>query len=177
MASPQDIIIGIDLGTTYSCVSVYKDGKPIIFDDDLGNKTVASYVSFTEKEFLVGQAAKNLCPINGPNTVYDVKRILGRDFNDPELQRDIKHFPFQVLPDEITNQPIIGVTYKGQQRYFKPEQISALVLQRLKYIAELRLGHPITKAVITVPAYYGECSDVVQQLLQHNLLVLKLYVY
>ena len=125
--SNDEIVVGIDLGTTYSCISCYQDGKPIIFDDDLGNKTLASYVSFTDTEFLVGQAAKNLCPINGPNTVYDVKRILGRDFNDPELQRDLKHFPFAVYADETTNQPIIGVTYKGQQRYFKPEQISALV--------------------------------------------------
>lgn len=156
--SNDDYIIGIDLGTTYCCVSGFSNGKVTIFDDELGNKTVASYVSFTDKDFLVGQGAKNLAPINGANTVYDVKRIIGRDFNDPALQKDLKHFPFKVFEDKNNGQPLIDVQHKGQSRIFKPEQISALVLQKLAKMAESKLGFPVKKAVITVPAYYGDAQ-------------------
>lgn len=157
MSNSDDFIVGIDLGTTYCCISAFNNGKITIFDDELGNKTLASYVSFTDKDFLVGQSAKNLAPINGANTVYDVKRIIGRDFNDPSLQKDLKHFPFKVIPDQA-GQPLIDVTHKGQSRIFKPEQISALVLQKLVKMAEAKLGFPIKKAVITVPAYYGDAQ-------------------
>jgi L1 cell adhesion molecule like protein len=155
--SSDDFIVGIDLGTTNCCVSAFHNGKVTIFDDDLGHKTLASYVSFTDKEFLVGQAAKNLAPINGANTVYDVKRIIGRDLNDESLQKDMKHFPFKVIPDQ-NNQPLIDVEYKGKSKIFKPEQISALILQKLAKMAENGLGFPIKKAVITVPAYYGDAQ-------------------
>jgi L1 cell adhesion molecule like protein len=157
MSNNDEFVVGIDLGTTYSCISAYQNGKITIFDDELGNKTIASYVSFTDKEFLIGQGAKNLAPINGANTVYDVKRIIGRDLNDPGLQKDMKHFPFKIVGDE-KNLPLIDVTYKGQSKIFKPEQISALILQKLRKMAEDRLGFPVKKAVITVPAYYGDAQ-------------------
>ena len=150
----SNIAIGIDLGTTFSCVGVYQNGKVEIISNDQGNRTTASYVSFTENERLIGDPAKNSCSINPFNTVYDVKRILGKDFNDEKLQDDLKHFSFTVINDN--NKPKIQVNYLNEVKLFTPQEISAMILSKMKSIAEEYLGCSITNAVITVPAYFND---------------------
>ena len=150
----SNIAIGIDLGTTFSCVGVYQNGKVEIISNDQGNRTTASYVSFTENERLIGDPAKSSCSINPFNTVYDIKRILGKDFNDEKLQDDLKHFSFTVINDN--NKPKIQVNYLNEVKLFTPQEISAMILSKMKSIAEEYLGCSVTNAVITVPAYFND---------------------
>tara|TARA_B110000285_G_C15124305_1_gene619184 strand:- start:269 stop:2203 length:1935 start_codon:yes stop_codon:yes gene_type:complete len=153
----SEICIGIDLGTTYSCVSVWQNNTAEIIANDQGTRTTPSFVSFTENERLVGNAAKTNSSINPTNTVFDAKRLLGRDFNDPHVQTDIELFPYKVLstPD---NKPIIEVIYKDEMKQFRPEEISSMILVKMKEIAEAYLGSSVKNAVITVPAYFNDAQ-------------------
>lgn len=148
--------IGIDLGTTYSAVGVFRNGKVEIIANDQGDRTTPSYVAFTESERMIGAAAKNQSAANTKNTVYDAKRLIGRQFNDPVAQDDIKKFPFSVERDTSTGNCKINVNYKGEPKSFKPEEISAMVLGKMKETAENYLGETVTDAVVTVPAYFND---------------------
>ena len=119
----MSVAIGIDLGTTYSCVGVWQNDRVEIIANDQGNRTTPSYVAFTETERLIGDSAKNQCAMNPVNTIFDAKRLIGRPFNDSKLQSDLKHFPFKVSPN-ADQKPIIGVKYKGEDKQFLPEEIS-----------------------------------------------------
>ena len=151
----KGVAIGIDLGTTYSCVGVWKDNQVEIIANDQGLRTTPSYVAFTETERLIGQAAKNQCGSNPENTIFDSKRLIGRKFSDVGTQNDIKHFPFIVKSDS-QDRPIIKANYKGEEKDFKPEEISAMVLIKMKETAESYLGKKVDSAVITVPAYFND---------------------
>ncbi|CAC9496666.1 heat shock protein 70-related protein [Leishmania infantum JPCM5] len=146
--------IGIDLGTTYSCVGVFKNEQVDIIANDQGNRTTPSYVAFTETERLIGDAAKNQVAMNPSNTVFDAKRMIGRKFDDPDLQSDMKHWPFKVTVKD--GKPVINVEYQNQSKTFFPEEISAMVLQKMKETAEAYLGTTVKDAVITVPAYFND---------------------
>ena len=147
--------IGIDLGTTFSCLGVWQNNKVEIIANDQGNRTTPSYVAFTENERIVGNGAKNQCAQNPSNTVFDAKRFIGRKFSDPVLQNDIKHFPFKVVADK-DDKPLIQVKYKNEKRTFQPEEISAMILSKMKEIAESYLGEEVKDAVVTVPAYFND---------------------
>ena len=147
--------IGIDLGTTYSCVGYYKNGNVEIIANDQGFRTTPSYVAYTETERLVGNAAKNQAAMNPTNTVYDAKRLIGKSMNDSKIKKDLEHYPFTVKGDK-DGRPRIQVNYKGEEKHFYPEEISAAILSNLKQIAEGYLGEDVTKAVITVPAYFND---------------------
>jgi len=146
--------IGIDLGTTYSCVAVFQHGKVEIIANDQGNRTTPSYVAFTDAERLIGDAAKNQVALNASNTVFDVKRLVGRKFYDTNVQADKKHWPFTVIND--SGKPKVEVQYKGQTKVFSPEEISSMVLFKMKETAEAYLGKQVTDAVVTVPAYFND---------------------
>jgi L1 cell adhesion molecule like protein len=146
--------IGIDLGTTYSCVGVWQGDHVEIIANDQGNRTTPSYVAFTDLERLLGDAAKNQVAMNPRNTVFDAKRLIGRNFNDPTVQSDMKHWPFQVI--NKAGKPVIQVDYKGESKDFAPEEISAMVLTKMRETAESYIGKTVTKAVITVPAYFND---------------------
>nr|CAD7421197.1 unnamed protein product [Timema poppensis] len=180
--------IGIDLGTTYSCVGVYQLGKVEIIANDMGNRTTPSYVAFTDVERLVGDGAKNQVAINPENTIFDAKRMIGRRFEDPSIQECVKLWPFRVLNDkgklviEVSSTvtrtrsetpicdvaasqdniahafsgPSLQVTYKGETKKFFPEEISSMVVVKMRETAESFLGRPVTGAVITVPAYFND---------------------
>ncbi|CAG8509045.1 3834_t:CDS:2 [Ambispora leptoticha] len=149
-------VIGIDLGTTYSCVGVHVNGRVEILANDQGNRITPSYVAFTDEERLVGDAAKNQAPSNPENTIFDAKRLIGRRFNDKDVQNDIKHFPFKVINKD--DKPVIQVKVKGEEKIFTPEEISAMVLGKMKEIAESYLGKKVLNAVVTVPAYFNDAQ-------------------
>jgi heat shock protein 1/8 len=147
--------IGIDLGTTYSCVAVWQNDRVEILANDQGNRTTPSYVAYTSEERLVGDAAKNQAASNPANTVFDAKRLLGRKINDPTVVSDRKHWPFTVKAG-TADKPMIEVEWKGQPHTFAAEEISAAVLQKMKTTAEAYLGQTVKDAVITVPAYFND---------------------
>jgi heat shock protein 1/8 len=152
--SDKGLAIGIDLGTTYSCVAVFKDDQIQIIANDQGNRTTPSFVAFTDTERLIGDAAKNQVAMNPFNTVFDAKRLIGRKFDDAEVQADIKHFPFKVINEG--GKPKIQVEFKGEEKTFTPEEISSMVLTKMRETAELYLGTTVNNAVITVPAYFND---------------------
>jgi len=149
-------IIGIDLGTTYSCVGIYQNGRVEILANDQGHRITPSYVAFTEEERLVGDAAKNQAPSNPKNTIFDIKRLIGRRYDEPAVQKDLKHFPFTVVNKD--NKPFVKVNVKGTDKTFSPEEISAMILQKMKNIAESYLGKSVGHAVVTVPAYFSDAQ-------------------
>merc|ERR1712166_828614 len=155
MGSKTMSAIGIDLGTTYSCVGVFKNDKVEIIANDQGINTTPSYVAFTEEERLIGDAAKNQTARNPTNTVFDAKRLIGRKFSDKIVQADIKLWPFKIVsgPGE---KPLIEVVFKGETKKFQAEEISSMVLTKMKEIAESYLGKPVKNAVVTVPAYFND---------------------
>ncbi|KAG8969520.1 70-kilodalton heat shock protein [Tulasnella sp. 419] len=146
--------IGIDLGTTYSCVGVWQNDRVEIIANDQGNRTTPSYVSFSDTERLIGDAAKNQVAMNPHNTVFDAKRLIGRKFDDAEVQSDIKHFPFKVISKG--GKPSVEVEFKGETKQFTPEEISSMVLLKMKETAESYLGSTVKDAVVTVPAYFND---------------------
>ncbi|XP_059047037.1 major heat shock 70 kDa protein Ba-like [Achroia grisella] len=146
--------IGIDLGTTYSCVGVWQHGNVEIIANDQGNRTTPSYVAFTDTERLIGDAAKNQVALNPGNTVFDAKRLIGRKYDDPKIQQDMKHWPFKVIND--CSKPKIQVQFKGETKRFAPEEVSSMVLTKMRETAEAYLGTAVRDAVITVPAYFND---------------------
>ncbi|OIW27704.1 heat shock protein 70 [Coniochaeta ligniaria NRRL 30616] len=146
--------VGIDLGTTYSCVGVFRDDRCEIISNDQGNRTTPSFVAFTDTERLIGDAAKNQVAMNPANTVFDAKRLIGRKFEDAEVQADMKHFPFKVIPRD--GKPVIEVEFKGEKKVFTPEEISSMVLIKMRETAEAYLGGTVNNAVVTVPAYFND---------------------
>lgn len=151
------VAIGIDLGTTTSLVAVWRNGRAEVFTNDQGNRINPSYVAFTDTERLVGESAKNQAAMNSTNTVYDAKRLIGRRFSDPIVQQDMKVWPFDVVCDG-NDKPQIKVNFKGEEKKYYAEEISAMVLAKMKEIAESNLGEPVTDAVITVPAYFNDAA-------------------
>ncbi|EGV66327.1 Heat shock protein ssb1 [Yamadazyma tenuis] len=147
--------IGIDLGTTYSCVATYDSAVEIIANEQ-GNRVTPSFVAFTEEERLIGDAAKNQAALNPKNTVFDAKRLIGRGFEDESVQKDIKSWPFTVLSDN--GNPVIEVDYLGEKKTFSPQEISSMVLTKMKEIAEAKIGKKVEKAVVTVPAYFNDAQ-------------------
>jgi len=148
------VAVGIDLGTTYSCVGTFQHGKVEIIANDQGNRTTPSYVAFTDTERLIGDAAKNQVAMNPNNTIFDAKRLIGRKFNESTVQSDRKHWPFQVV--EQNGLPRLRVEYQSEEKTFTPEEISSMVLVKMKETAEAYLGTPVTEAVVTVPAYFND---------------------
>ena len=147
--------IGIDLGTTYSCVGVWQNERVEIISNDQGNRTTPSYVAFSDTERLIGDAAKNQVALNPTNTVFDAKRLIGRKFTDSAVQSDMKHWPFKVISG-AGDKPMIEIQFKGETKKFQPEEISSMVLTKMKEIAEAYLGKEVKKAVVTVPAYFND---------------------
>ena len=147
--------VGIDLGTTYSCVGVWQSDRVEIVANDQGNRTTPSYVAFG-KERLVGDSAKNQVAMNPQNTVFDAKRFIGRDFKDPPVQADMKHLPFKVV--DQSGKPKFEVTHSDETKVLSPEEIGSMVLGKMKSIAEGYLGTEVKDAVITVPAYFNDAQ-------------------
>ena len=154
MTTTKGCAIGIDLGTTYSCVGIWQNDRIEIIANDQGNRTTPSYVAFNDTERLIGDAAKNQASSNPTNTVFDAKRMLGRKFDDPHIQRDIKNWPFKVV--DKSDKPMIQANYKTELKTFSPEEISSMVLIKMKEVAESYLGHDVKDAVVTVPAYFND---------------------
>lgn len=155
MTTNQKLAIGIDLGTTYSCVGILQGSNVNIIANGQGNRTTPSYVAFTDTERLVGDSAKNQAAMNPENTLFGVKRLIGRKFTDASVQDDIKSWPFKVS-STIDNKPVIEIMYKGEKKEFSPEEISSMILVSMKNIAEEFLGQEVKDAVITVPAYFND---------------------
>ncbi|KAG9455902.1 hypothetical protein H6P81_000410 [Aristolochia fimbriata] len=155
VAKTEGKAVGIDLGTTYSCVGVWQNDRVEIIANDQGNRTTPSYVAFTDTERLIGDAAKNQVAMNPTNTVFDAKRLIGRRFSDLSVQADMKHWPFKVVPGP-GDKPMIVVQYKGEEKKFAAEEISSMVLTKMKEIAEAYLGTTVKNAVVTVPAYFND---------------------
>ncbi|KAI2886912.1 hypothetical protein CBS76997_4971 [Aspergillus niger] len=157
--SPQEsygTVIGIDLGTTYSCVGVMQNGKVEILVNDQGNRITPSYVAFTDEERLVGDAAKNQYAANPRRTIFDIKRLIGRKFDDKDVQKDAKHFPYKVVNKD--GKPHVKVDVNQTPKTLTPEEVSAMVLGKMKEIAEGYLGKKVTHAVVTVPAYFNDAQ-------------------
>lgn len=148
------VAIGIDLGTVNSCVGVWQNGKVEIIANECGNRITPSYVSFTTEERLIGDSAKSAIASNPSNTIFDAKRLIGKSFNDSQLQSDIKHFPYKVI--NKSNKPVFQVEFRGETKEFSPEEIGSMVLTKMKEIAEAFIGEKVTDAVITVPAYFND---------------------
>ena len=148
------VAIGIDLGTTYSCVGIWKNDRVEIISNDQGNRTTPSYVAFNENERLIGDAAKNQASMNPTNTIYDAKRLIGRKYNDSVVQEDMKTWPYKVVNSD--GKPKFEVDYMGEQKQFYPEEISAMVLEKMKEIASAFTDEEIKDAVVTVPAYFND---------------------
>ena len=148
--------IGIDLGTTYSAVGVFQNGKVEIIANDQGNRTTPSYVGFNDNERLIGDSAKSQVAINPENTIFDAKRLIGRKFKDSVVQNDIKHFPFKVVSSGSDDKCLIRVKYMNEEKTFHPEEVSSMVLTKMKETAESYLGEEVKSAVITVPAYFND---------------------
>ncbi|KAI1065539.1 Hsp70 chaperone [Fusarium irregulare] len=146
--------VGIDLGTTYSCVGIFREDRCDIIANDQGNRTTPSFVGFTDTERLIGDAAKNQVAMNPQNTVFDAKRLIGRKFADSEVQADMKHFPFKIV--DKGGKPNIEVEFKGETKTFTPEEISAMILTKMRETAESYLGETVNNAVVTVPAYFND---------------------
>ena len=146
--------VGIDLGTTYSCVGVFQHGKVEIIANDQGNRTTPSYVGFTDTERLIGDAAKNQVAINPVNTIFDAKRLIGRKYDETSVQSDKKHWPFDVVNE--SGRPKLKVEYKNDWKTFTPEEVSSMVLVKMKETAEAYLGTDVKDAVVTVPAYFND---------------------
>ena len=153
----ENIAVGIDLGTTYSCVGVYRNNAVEIIANDQGNRTTPSVVSFTATDRLIGDSAVNAAANNPKNTIFGIKRLIGRKFNDPVLVADRSAFPFQVVCVD-NEKPCVSVEWKDQVKVFTPEEISAMVLVRMKETAEAYIGKTITDAVVTVPAYFSDAQ-------------------
>ncbi|KAK2447504.1 heat shock cognate 70 kDa protein [Trifolium repens] len=153
-ATTKSKAIGIDLGTTYSCIGVWQDNHVEIIPNDQGNRITPSYVAFTDTERLIGDAAINQMATNPQNTVFDAKRLIGRRFSDQLVQQDIRLWPFKVVPNN-KDKPMIVITYKGEEKHISPQEISSMVLSKLKDVAETYLGHEVKDAVITVPAHFN----------------------
>ena len=149
--------IGIDLGTTYSCVGFWANDRAEIIANDQGNRTTPSFVAFTDQERLIGDGAKNQAAMNPTNTIFDAKRLIGKNFSDPAVQSDMKHFSYEITKDS-NDKPLIKATYKNENKTFTPEQISSMILVKMKEIAEQYLGKEVTDAVITVPAYFNDAQ-------------------
>merc|ERR1711998_36330 len=149
-------VIGIDLGTTYSCVGVYKNGRVEIIPNDQGNRITPSYVAFDGEERFIGDAAKNQAALNPTNTVFDVKRLIGRRMSDDTVQKDMKLLPFGIVDKE--SKPYVEVEFKGEKKQYSPEEISAMILGKMREIAESFLGKSINNAVVTVPAYFNDAQ-------------------
>lgn len=147
--------IGIDLGTTYSCVGIRRNGKTEIIANDQGNRTTPSYVAFNDNERLIGESAKYQATQNFKNTIFDAKRLIGRKFSDSGLQEDLKHFPFNIVGGK-DDKPLIEVQYMNETKKFTAEEISSMILLKMKQTAEAYLGEPVTHAVVTVPAYFND---------------------
>jgi L1 cell adhesion molecule like protein len=147
--------LGIDLGTTFSCVGVWQNDRVEIIANEQGNRTTPSYVAFTDTDRLIGDAAKNQAASNPRNTVFDAKRLIGRKYDDAVVQADMKHWPFDVTAG-VGNKPQINVEYKDENKTFLPEEISAMVLTKMRQTAEAYLGCEVKDAVITVPAYFND---------------------
>ncbi len=156
MAKTTGVAVGIDLGTTFSCIAVWQNDRVEIIANDQGNRTTPSYVSFTAEERLIGDAAKQMAANNPKNTIFDAKRLIGRRFTDPTVTSDRKHWPFEVIDEG--GKPKLQVEYKGETKQFLPEEISAMVLTKMKQTAEAYLGQEVKSAVITVPAYFNDAQ-------------------
>merc|ERR1712159_271550 len=154
--SKTGTVIGIDLGTTYSCVGVYKNGRVEIIPNDQGNRITPSYVAFDGEERFIGDAAKNQAALNPTNTVFDIKRLIGRRFSDDTVQKDMKLLPFTVVYKET--KPYVEVSVKGEKKTYSPEEISAMILGKMREIAESFLGKSVNNAVVTVPAYFNDAQ-------------------
>ncbi|KAG2256976.1 hypothetical protein Bca52824_076270 [Brassica carinata] len=155
MTTKSEKAVGIDLGTTYSCVGVWMNDRVEIIPNDQGNRTTPSYVAFTDTERLIGDSAKNQVALNPHNTVFDAKRLIGRRFSDPSVQSDMTHWPFKVVSGP-GDKPMIVVSYKNEEKQFSPEEISSMVLIKMREVAESFLGHAVKNAVVTVPAYFND---------------------
>ena len=155
MDNSTSTAIGIDLGTTNSCVAVWKNGQIQIAPSEMGTRTTPSVVSFTDSERIIGVAAKKRMRSNYQNTVYDTKRLIGHAFKDNEIQNDMKMWPFKVT-ESVEGKPVINVTYKKEKKTFSPEQVSAMILEQMKKQAEAFIDAKVTNAVITVPAYFND---------------------
>ena len=151
-------VIGIDLGTTYSCVGVMQNGKVEILANDQGNRITPSYVAFNDEERLVGDAAKNQYAANPKRTIYDIKRMIGRKWSDKDVQNDQKHFPFAVKNKD--GKPVVSVEVSGKDRTFTPEEVSAMVLGKMRDVAESYLGKKVDNAVVTGRSIYRNFTSI-----------------
>lgn len=147
--------IGIDLGTTYSCVAVWQNDRVEVIANEHGNRTTPSYVAFQGEERMIGDAAKNQASANPTNTIFDAKRLMGRKFQDPVVQEDRAHWPF-VVKEGNEGKILVEAEVKGERKAFLPEEISAMVLSKMKQTAEAYLGQEVRDAVVTVPAYFND---------------------